>query len=140
MKAIVIRQPWAELIARGEKVLEVRRWRTSHRGEILIAAGKSPDYAAMVRRGMDGEEPGPTGVAVAIAELTATWEITIFDQKRAGLLDCELAEWMRPGAWAWELANVRRVEPVGVRGQRGIFDVDWPSARLRQGFGGLVRG
>ncbi|MCD6364478.1 MAG: ASCH domain-containing protein, partial [Planctomycetes bacterium] len=32
MKAVVIKQPWAELVASGRKTLEVRTWRTRHRG------------------------------------------------------------------------------------------------------------
>lgn len=39
MRALTIRQPWATLIARGEKTIETRSWRTSYRGEVAIHAG-----------------------------------------------------------------------------------------------------
>ena len=32
MKALSVPQPWAEVIARGEKTIEVRTWSTKHRG------------------------------------------------------------------------------------------------------------
>ena len=40
MKAITIIQPWATLIALGEKQFETRSWFTKHRGELAIHAGK----------------------------------------------------------------------------------------------------
>lgn len=44
MKALTICQPYAELIARGEKLIENRTWRTMHRGPIVIHAGKGRHY------------------------------------------------------------------------------------------------
>lgn len=41
MKALSIRQPWANLILTGEKRIENRTWSTSHRGRILVHAAKS---------------------------------------------------------------------------------------------------
>lgn len=40
MKAIVIRQPWAEQIISGEKKIEYRTWDTSYRGWLLIVSNK----------------------------------------------------------------------------------------------------
>ena len=39
MKALSIRQPWAELIVAGLKDIENRTWRTDYRGPVLIHAG-----------------------------------------------------------------------------------------------------
>lgn len=39
MKALTIRQPWAQLIAIGAKQIETRSWPTKHRGRIAIHAG-----------------------------------------------------------------------------------------------------
>jgi activating signal cointegrator 1 len=43
MKAITIIQPWATLIALGEKKFETRSWATKHRGPLAIHAGKKID-------------------------------------------------------------------------------------------------
>lgn len=40
MKAIVIRQPWAEQILSGEKKIEYRTWGTSYRGWLLIVSNQ----------------------------------------------------------------------------------------------------
>ena len=42
MKAISIRQPYANQILSGAKTIEVRSWPTKHRGDILIAVSASP--------------------------------------------------------------------------------------------------
>ena len=39
MKALSVRQPWAELIVAGLKDVENRTWRTDYRGPVLIHAG-----------------------------------------------------------------------------------------------------
>lgn len=46
MKAITIIQPYATLIAVGEKGLETRGWPTKHRGELAIHAGMKIDKDA----------------------------------------------------------------------------------------------
>jgi len=36
MKALSVKQPWANKIASGEKTIEVRTWYTHYRGPLLI--------------------------------------------------------------------------------------------------------
>ncbi|WP_059176999.1 ASCH domain-containing protein [Thermodesulfovibrio aggregans] len=38
MKALVIKQPWANQILSGEKTIEYRSWNTKYRGDILIVS------------------------------------------------------------------------------------------------------
>ena len=45
-KALSIMQPWAWLIVNGWKDIENRDWRTSHRGGVLVHAGKTIDQDA----------------------------------------------------------------------------------------------
>ncbi len=47
MRAISIKQPWAELIVAGFKDIENRSWHTKIRGRVLIHASKGIDKAAM---------------------------------------------------------------------------------------------
>lgn len=46
MKAITVRQPWAECIARGVKLVENRSRPTTHRGPLAIHAGARPSDQA----------------------------------------------------------------------------------------------
>lgn len=41
MRALSVRQPWAELIARGRKKVECRSWSRDFRGDLLIVASAS---------------------------------------------------------------------------------------------------
>jgi ASCH domain len=41
--ALSLKQPWAALLVYGHKSIEVRRWRTPHRGPVLIHAARVPD-------------------------------------------------------------------------------------------------
>src|SRR5262245_49475064 len=42
-RALSLKQPWAALLAAGVKTIEVRRWRSAHRGPLLIHAARVPD-------------------------------------------------------------------------------------------------
>lgn len=50
MKAITIKQPWAQLIVEGIKDIENRTWKTNFRGRVLIHAGASNDFHANVAK------------------------------------------------------------------------------------------
>ena len=52
-KAITIRQPWAGLIAVGEKIYETRSWPTKYRGPIAIHAGKSSPLRVPITPGLE---------------------------------------------------------------------------------------
>lgn len=119
MKALTVCQPYAELIACGEKVIENRNWPTSYRGPLVIHAGKSLAWL---------DEPSDKdrfvfGAVVAVADLT--------DCRRLADLPVHLQDNEHAnGPWCWLLANVRRVEPVPYRGVQGLFDV--PSELIRE--------
>lgn len=116
MKALSLKQPWAELIANGTKLIETRTWTTMHRGTLLIVASraKSADREAMVRFRAHG--PFPRSVAVCVVELLNCRPMTPEDEKEA-CCPCE------PGRYAWILGDVCRVQPVFIRGQLSLYDV-----------------
>ena len=87
VRALTVRQPFAGLIAYGNKTLEIRSRRTNHRGQLLICAGANeydgqmidPDvpgrvvscdrYLRDVRAYSPAVDMFPVGVAVALVEL-----------------------------------------------------------------------
>ena len=104
MKAISIKDPWAEMIASGQKTIETRTWKTKHRGEILIVKSLKP-------------ESFYNGMAVAIAEIEDCRPMTKEDEKNAC---CDIY----PRANSWVLKNVRRVRPFPVKGKLNVYDVE----------------
>lgn len=111
MKALTICQPYAELIARGEKVIENRTWPTAYRGLLAIHAGKSTAWFDT-----PSDADLPRGAVVAIARLV--------DCRRVGELPADLqAHAHAHGPWCWVLADVERFpNPIPARGAQGLWD------------------
>jgi hypothetical protein len=129
MKALTICQPYAELIARGDKPIENRTWPTSYRGPLAIHAGKSRAwlgdedeeaalYAVDVRRIAFG---AVVAVADLVACLPAQYPADTYNWPASWrhLSDHEHAN----GPWCWVLENVRRIDPVFVRGAQGLWEL-----------------
>ena len=119
MKALTICQPYAELIARGAKLIENRTWATPYRGQLAIHAGKS-------RAWMDADDERlypdmAFGAIVAVATLTDC--IYLRDLPGRFLDDPRYAD-HAGGPWCWILENVWRTEPVTVRGAQGLWTLD----------------
>ena len=102
MKALSVKQPWANLIANGTKTIETRTWTTPYRGPLLIVSSKFPNIP-------------PTGSAVAIVDLVDCRRMTRIDRNAAC---CEIY----PNAFSWVLENVLQIKPFPVSGALGIFE------------------
>jgi hypothetical protein len=110
LKALSLKQPWANLIVAGDKTIETRVWGTSYRGRILLLSSKSPNIT-------------PAGFALATADLIDCRPMTKRDEHAA---KCTIY----PKAVAWILENVRPIEPFPMKGQLGLFDVEVPEDKL----------
>lgn len=113
-KALTICQPYAELIARCEKLVENRTWPTNYRGPLAIHAGKSRAWMD------DGDEelyPGMAfGAIIAVADL---YDCLPFERLPADLQQHQHAN----GPWCWLLRYVRRIDPISINGAQGLWDV-----------------
>lgn len=113
MKALTIRQPWADAIvhlAENPKRVENRTRPTKYRGQILIHAGLIGDRAAVLAGVPAG--PDKRGHIIGIAELTGC---------HAELGCCW--PWGLPDRWHWELADVQPLAvPVPAKGQLGLWN------------------
>lgn len=111
MKALSLRQPWADLVVYGVKDVENRDWSTRHRGLLVIHAARTMDDEAMARVGHLLTRTPPTGALIGTVEV----------------LDCvrdAASEWAWPDKWHWLVANAQLLpEPIPWRGYPGLFDV-----------------
>ena len=130
MKALTICQPYASLIARGEKRVENRTWPTSYRGRLYIHAGKSREWLSS-DVDEEGENYGiplaqmPFGAVVAVATLADCVHIDKVGKGMTGQRWPWLAEHEHTsGPWCWILANVTPIGPWPWRGAQGLFDID----------------
>ncbi len=129
MKALTLWQPWASLIAWGEKQYETRSWGTAYRGDLAIHAGKKCVPNATLwhetMRKYDFKNL-PSGVIVAIARLETV--IRMDRNILAWISDKEYAhgDWDE-GRWAWLLVDIRPLkEPIPAKGKQGLWDWDCP--------------
>lgn len=108
MKALSVRQPWADKIARGEKTIEVRTWGTRYRGPLLICASAKACGDL------------PTGVSVCVVHLVDVRPITSNDASAACCaVDPDIE-------FAWVLSDPKPIDHSPVKGRLGLFDVTTP--------------
>lgn len=124
MKALTISQPFASLIAIGEKWVENRTWETNYRGPLAIHAGKGTQYLTP-----SALKLVPHGCMLAVAELVRClnlgWmhrqererELTGLQISIGEILDHPHTE----GPWCWVLKNVRSIEPIACSGAQGLW-------------------
>ena len=110
IKALSVKQPWAGMIASGQKTIETRTWETPYRGNLLIVSSKLPRIE-------------PAGCALAIARLVDCRPMTVRDELTAC---CHVY----PDAKAWVLENIRPITPFYVKGSLGLYVVDVPDCLL----------
>lgn len=147
MKAITIKQPWATLIAVGEKKYETRSWFTHFRGPLAIHAGKIVDKTAcmseplrsvLAKHGYGSPEDLPTGAVIAVGELSACFQIRPMAEEEedvvlvneAGLihLDPERDAFeisfgdYSEGRYAWEIRSLNKLTvPTPRQGKLGLW-------------------
>lgn len=114
MRALTVRQPYAELIAAGDKTIEVRSRPTSHRGPLAIHSAKA------LASGLECLcDELPVGCVVAVVDLVGCRELAPEDIPSTMAFDAFDVS----GLYAWELANPRRVCPVEWRGQLNLWSL-----------------
>ena len=107
MKTLSVKQPWASMIARGEKTIEVRSWRTSYRGPLLIVSCARP------------RDP-LAGLALAIVQLIDCRPWCAEDERLSGICGSE-------NCWSWLLRDARLIPPFPGRGRLGLYDIMCPA-------------
>lgn len=122
MKALSLKQPFAELILSGKKSIELRNWNTSFRGEFFIHASKIPDARAMKRFGFSVSDL-PRG---ALVGKTTLCDMKHYKTKKEHAHDkcLPLADtsW---GNYGFVLTNVKRLpKPIPMKGKLGFWEVN----------------
>lgn len=126
MKALSVKNPYAQLIMKGLKPLEIRSFKTKHRGDLLICAcgGKELFWNIHNPNNVDFDEEAfksiyeNCGFALGIVTVTNCRPMTPEDAVSAW---CEYKE----GLYAWELENPRPFKkPFPQLGQLGIYNVE----------------
>lgn len=120
MKALSLKQPWAELVLLGKKTIELRKWNTKFRGEFFIHASGNVDEKQMKKFNFkDLSRQSIIGKANLV-------DVKIYNNKKDFLKDSDkhLASNMKFGKYGFILTDIERIKPVNQKGQLGFFEVD----------------
>lgn len=109
MKALCVKQPYAEWIRQGEKTLEIRSWITPFRGQFILCASKIVAFKIA--------EQFKTGVVIGLVELI---DIVKFMPEHEKLAKCE---W-RENLYAWKVKYIRDLPNISVKGQLNLFNLE----------------
>lgn len=119
MKALTIKQPWADAIVHLDKRVENRTWGTRYRGALAIHAGKALDSDAVTRfRRVADIFPDERGAFIGYATLVDVHERTL------GCCPGSDYAVRADGVWHWVLrAPIALLEPVAYTGKLGLWQV-----------------
>lgn len=123
MKALSIKQPWANLIINKKKIIEIRKWKTKYRGDFIIHSGNEIDERAKkVFRNVSHE---PRGCILGIAKII---DIKLYSSIHEFKDDyhCHLnpLEWYEKGIYGFILDDIRKINPVQLSGSLGLFETN----------------
>lgn len=136
--ALSVQQPYAEAILSGRKRIEVRTWRTFHRGTLYIHAGRT--WYATRDLGAERAHRGASAIAsrIGLAEPIDAYPrgalvgrvevIDCFDFDRQTWEATRALHWcdfaFRPGLIGWRVEAPERLShPIPLRGSLGVFRV-----------------
>lgn len=130
-KGLTLHQPWAILVALGEKRVETRSWRTSYRGPIAIHASRTLPPGASFLAETDpyfvttlGKYPiervalGAIIGTVILVGIERTQDVIVGAKERA------FGDYGHD-RWAWLLSDpVHFDEPIPWRGALGLWGIE----------------
>ncbi|MCE2506832.1 MAG: ASCH domain-containing protein [Nitrosopumilaceae archaeon] len=130
MKCLSVSQPFADLIILGKKTIELRKWNTNFRGELLIHAPLKIKTDDCKRLKID--KKFVTGAIVGKVEI---YDVKKYDSKNQVKLDQKFhfaSKNFHDRTFGFLLKNAKSFRiPIPYKGQLGIFDVKLPKTKIK---------
>ena len=126
MKVLTIKQPWATLIMQGDKKYEFRSWKTKHRGDLLIHAGKGVDKEGVRRLKKYLPEKLPQGKILGKVQIVDCIKCNenLKNECQKENNEIYLDRHFESG-YAWKIENVEVFEePIEIKGKLSLWDYD----------------
>jgi len=122
MKAISVRQPWADLIIQGKKTLDLRTRKINYRGPLAIHASQTIEESACKRFELDPNIL-TVGAVIGVVELVDIFDVNevLYNQKTEEHLGHRS---YREGLFGWQLGEPTELpNPIMFKGQQGVFNI-----------------
>ncbi|WP_428325818.1 ASCH domain-containing protein [Nitrosopumilus sp.] len=130
MKCLSVSQPFADLIILGKKTIELRKWNTNFRGELLIHAPikirKEDCKRLKINRKL------VTGAIVGKVEI---YDVKKYDSQNRVKVDQKFhfaSKNFHDRTFGFLLKNAKSFRvPIPYKGQLGLFDVKLPKTKIK---------
>ena len=130
MKCLSVSQPFAELIILGKKTIELRKWNTNYRGELLIHAPLKIRKEDVKRLKIDKKIV--TGAIVGKVEI---YDVKKYDSQKQVKSDQKFhfaSKNFHDRTYGFLLKNAKAFRvPIPVKGQLGLFEVELPKTKIK---------
>lgn len=122
-KCLSLKQPYAELIVLGRKTIELRKWNTKFRGQLLIHASKTINNETCKVYNIDMSSL-ITGAIVGSALLR---DVKLYQSKKEFVADQSkhfaVSRYSEP-MYGFLLSDAKRFDnPLPLKGRLGFFDI-----------------
>jgi len=128
MKALSIKQPYADLILKGEKKIELRKWSTKFRGEFLVHACKRADLNECKIRNIDPKKlvTGAILGKVTLVDVKKYESVKeIMEDKKDFSVLSEVEKWFVIPTYGFMLKDpVKFDKPIFHKGQLSFWSFD----------------
>ncbi|MDD2519155.1 MAG: ASCH domain-containing protein [Bacilli bacterium] len=121
MKVITIRQPWASLIVNGYKEYEFRSWKTKHRGELLIHAGKGFNKQEILKF-KELNLDFPTGCIIGKVILEDCLEVDSVLEEKLIKQNILVYGSINRSGYAWKVSNPQQIDKIYINGKLSLWD------------------
>lgn len=130
MKCLSVSQPFAELIILGKKTIELRKWNTNYRGELLIHAPLKVRKDDAKRLKID--KKFVTGAIVGKVEI---FDVKKYDSQKQVKSDQKFhfaSKNFHDRTYGFLLKNAKAFRvPIPYKGQLGLFEVKLPKTKIK---------
>jgi len=124
MKCLSVSQPYADLIVKGKKTIELRTWNTKFRGEFLVHAPLKIKKNVCIKMDMD-ETKLRTGVIVGKTEIYDVKVYNSVDELKSDYKKHFASEEFLHHKYGFLLKNPKELRiPIAYKGSLGFFNVD----------------
>ena len=132
MKCLSISQPFADLIIRGKKTIELRRWNTNFRGEFLIHSPKKIRTEDCKRLKINPKNL-VKGAIVGKAEI---YDVKKYNSKTELIKDSKKhlsSKSFQNNKYGFLIKNVKPFRiPIPAKGQLGFFEVKLEQKKIKK--------
>ncbi|ABX13414.1 ASCH domain-containing protein [Nitrosopumilus maritimus] len=130
MKCLSVSQPFAELIILGKKTIELRKWNTNYRGELLIHSPLKIRKEDAKRLKID--KKFVTGAIVGKVEI---YDVKKYDSQKQVKSDQKFhfaSKNFHDRTYGFLLKNAKTFRvPIPYKGQLGLFEVKLPKTKIK---------